>query len=137
MVKTEIITLNSKGNTELIDITNHVQSIVKKSEVLEGNVSVYVVGSTCSITTIEYEQGLKADFKDAMERIAPKNITYEHDNAWHDGNGHSHIRASIIGSSKTFPVLDGEVMLGTWQQIVFIDFDNKKRSRRIVVQVIE
>ena len=101
-----------------------------------GIVTLFVVGSTAAITTIEYEQGLQRDFPSMLERIAPKGIEYEHDNTWHDDNGHAHIRASLIGPSLTIPFINGETSLGTWQQIVFVEMDTRSRKRKIVVQLI-
>ncbi len=134
-VYTDYISLSTRGNTDIKDITSKVESIVKKSKVQNGMVLVFVPGSTASITTIEYEPGLLQDFPALMERIAPKNIEYEHHKRWHDGNGHSHVRASLMGPSLVVPVINGSLALGTWQQIVFVDFDNRPRNRKIIVQV--
>ena len=135
VVFTDYIHLNTQGNTDIKDITSSVGHIVQKSKITNGMVLVFVPGSTASITTIEYEPGLLKDFPALMDRIAPKNIEYEHQKRWHDGNGHSHVRASLMGPSLVVPVIDGRLELGTWQQIVFIDFDNRPRSRKIIVQV--
>lgn len=134
-VYTDYISLSTRGNTDIKDITSKVESIVKKSKVQNGMVLVFVPGSTASITTIEYEPGLLQDFPALMERIAPKNIEYEHHKRWHDGNGHSHVRAALMGPSLVVPVINGSLALGTWQQIVFVDFDNRPRNRKIIVQV--
>ncbi len=134
-VYTDYISLSTQGNTDIKDITSKVESVVKKSKVQNGMVLVFVPGSTASITTIEYEPGLLQDFPALMERIAPKNIEYEHHKRWHDGNGHSHVRASLMGPSLVVPVINGSLALGTWQQIVFVDFDNRSRNRKIIVQV--
>ncbi|MEM2259046.1 MAG: secondary thiamine-phosphate synthase enzyme YjbQ [Candidatus Thermoplasmatota archaeon] len=120
---------------EIVDITSEVQKIVEKSGIKDGIVCIFCPGSTGAITTLEYEDGLIYDLKNAMERIAPKNAYYKHEERWHDGNGHSHIRASIIGASLCIPVEDGELSLGTWQQIVFIECDVRKRERKIIVHV--
>jgi secondary thiamine-phosphate synthase enzyme len=120
----------------MIDITNAVEGTVGKSGLKTGICTVFCTGSTGSITTIEYEDGLLQDFPDAMERLAPTDAVYEHHLRWRDGNGHSHIRASILGPSLTVPFVNGKLTLGTWQQITFIDFDNKPRSRRLEVVLI-
>ena len=135
MVVTKKISLESKGHGEIIDITPEVQKQLAETDLSEGTVTLFITGSTAGITTIEYEPGLLADFKDMWERIAPKDIPYEHDQAWHDGNGHSHCRASLLGASLVIPFSGKSLALGTWQQIVVVDFDNKARSRQIVVQV--
>lgn len=120
----------------MVDITDEVAAHLAESHVSSGLCNVFCPGSTGAITTIEYEEGLLADFPKAMERIAPANAEYEHHLRWGDGNGHSHVRASVIGPSLTVPVVDGKVTLGTWQQIVFIDFDNRPRSREIEVTLV-
>ena len=132
----KFIVLNSKGENDIIDITNNVKKILLESQLKNGIVTLFVVGSTAAITTIEYELGLKRDFPTMLERIAPKGIEYEHDNTWHDGNGHAHVRASLIGPSLTIPFINGQTSLGTWQQIVFIEMDTRSRKRKIVVQLI-
>lgn len=135
-VVTGDITLQSKGDCDIIDITSQVAGHVAESGIDSGVITLFVVGSTAGITTIEYEPNLLADFRSMWERIAPRNIAYQHDRAWGDGNGHSHVRASILGPSLTIPFVNGRLTLGTWQQIVFVDFDNRPRSRRIVVQIL-
>ena len=135
MVVTKKISLESKGHGEIIDITPEVQKQLAETKMNEGTVTLFITGSTAGLTTIEHEPGLLADFKDMWERIAPKDIPYEHDKAWHDGNGHSHCRASLLGASLVVPFSGKSLALGTWQQIVVVDFDNKARSRQIVVQV--
>jgi len=120
----------------MTDITHTVENTVKKSGLKTGICTVFCTGSTGSITTIEYEEGLLQDFPVAMERLAPREAVYEHHLRWRDGNGHSHIRASIIGPSLTVPFVNGKLTLGTWQQITFIDFDNRPRSRRLEVVLI-
>lgn len=130
------ITLNTKGENDYIDITREVERIVKKSGIKNGIVNVFIPGSTGAITTIEYEPGLKKDLAMALERVAPSNIEYEHHKRWGDDNGRSHVRASIIGPSVTLPVRNGEVIHGTWQQIVFLELDTRPRHRRIIVTVI-
>ena len=132
----KFILLNSKGENDIIDITNNVNRILLQSQLKNGLVTLFVVGSTAAITTIEYEQGLQRDFPTMLERIAPKGIEYEHDNTWHDGNGHSHVRASLIGPSLAIPFIEGHLTLGTWQQIVLIEMDTRSRERKIILQVI-
>jgi len=130
------ISLKTAARDEIVDITDKVQEIVSKSKVEHGLVCVFVVGSTAAVTTVEHEPGLVSDMKDAMERLYPKDIDYEHHQRWGDGNGHSHIRASFVGPSLTVPIVEGRLLLGTWQQIVFMEFDNKPRSREVAVQVV-
>lgn len=135
-VKTFEISLSSKGNTDIIDITDDVEERVKKSGIRDGCVIVFVTGSTAGITTVEYEPGLVQDLKELFERIIPSSESYHHDARWGDGNGHSHVRASLLKSGETIPFKDHKLLLGTWQQIVIIDFDNRARKRKIVVQVM-
>jgi len=120
----------------MIDITHAVEETVNKSGLNTGICTVFCTGSTGSITTIEYEDGLLKDFPEAMERLAPIDAVYEHHLRWRDGNGHSHIRASILGPSLTIPFVNGRLTLGTWQQITFVDFDNKPRGRKLEVVLI-
>lgn len=135
-VGTGSISLRTNAKDDIIDITSKVQEIVSRSNVKNGLACVFVVGSTAAVTTVEHEPGLVADMKDAMERLYPKDVVYEHHLRWGDGNGHSHIRASFVGPSLTVPVVGGSLQLGTWQQIVFMEFDNKPRTREITVQVV-
>ncbi len=134
-VKTYEFSVSTKGGTDIIDITAQVQKIVSDSGINEGNALVFVPGSTAGITTIEYEPGLLKDYPEFMEKIIPSNIRYHHDDTWHDGNGHSHVRAALQGASFTVPFTNGGLLLGTWQQIILIDFDNRRRNRRVIVQV--
>lgn len=136
MVVTKIIKLNSQGETDIIEITSKVQSLVKASKINEGIVNVFIKGATGGITTVEYEPGLVSDLKEAFEKWAPREGRYSHNERWHDGNGFSHVRASLLGPSLTVPFSKGELTLGTWQQIIFIDFDNRPRSREIILKVI-
>ena len=136
IVYSDTIALNTKGFGDTVDISASVQKIHEKSGVVNGLVTVFCQGSTGAITTIEFESGVIQDLKKALEKIVPSNIPYEHDKAWGDGNGFSHVRAALMKPSITIPVVDGKMTLGTWQQIVFIDFDNRPRNRKIVVQVI-
>ena len=121
---------------EVRDITEETARAVRSSGIGSGIVTLFVPGATGAITTIEHEPGLIKDLGDALERLAPQGIDYAHNQRWHDGNGHSHIRASLLGPSLTVPFLNGELMLGTWQQIVFLEMDNRQRKRRIVLQIL-
>ena len=130
------IRVSTKARDEILDITGEVQAIVSDSGLKDGLACVFVSGSTAAITTVEHEPGLVLDLQRAMERLYPKGIDYEHHRRWGDGNGHSHVRASFLGPSLTVPVVDGSLQLGTWQQIVFMELDNKPRTREILVQVV-
>lgn len=135
-IVTEKININTRGFTDIIDITDRVRTVVRKHNPEDAQILVYVAGSTASITTVEYEPGLLKDLPEAFERFAPMKGNYYHDETWHDGNGYAHVRASIVGNSQCFPVKQRDIVLGTWQQIVLIDFDNKPRSRSVYVQII-
>lgn len=128
--------VHTVGNTDIKDITRQVQNVVYKHSLQSAVVYVYVAGSTVSITNIEYEPGLLKDLPEALERFAPVEKDYHHDETWHDGNGYAHIRASIVGNSTMVPLIDGALQLGQWQQIVLIDFDNKARTRTVHVQIL-
>ena len=130
------ISIKTSAKDEIVDITSKVAEIVYRSKVRDGLACVFVVGSTAAVTTVEHEPGLVSDMRDAMERLYPRDMDYEHHKRWGDGNGHSHIRASFVGASLTVPVVDGQLQLGTWQQIVFMEFDNKPRTRELSVQVL-
>lgn len=132
----EKFTVHTKGNTGIKDITRQVQNAVYKHNLQNAAVYVYVAGSTVSITNIEYEPGLLKDLPEALEKFAPVDNDYHHDETWHDGNGYAHVRASIIGNNTMVPLIDGALQLGQWQQIVLIDFDNKARTRTVHVQII-
>lgn len=121
---------------EIVDLTEDAAGAVHSSGLSSGIATLFVPGATGALTTIEFEPGLVQDLGEALERIAPKDIEYAHDQMWHDGNGHSHIRASLIGPSLTVPFTEGKLSLGTWQQIVFLEMDNRPRRRRIVVQIL-
>jgi secondary thiamine-phosphate synthase enzyme len=136
MILTKYLSLRTKGELDMIDITNAVSDIVNEANIRSGIVTIFVPGSTGALTTIEYEPGLLEDFQNMLERIIPKNIDYEHEKRWHDHNGHSHVRASLIGPSITIPFKDKRLILGTWQQIVFIELDIHSRSRELVLQII-
>lgn len=135
-VLSETLSFTTGGFNDIIDITNEVSHRITENELTNGIVTLFVPGSTGGFTTIEYESGLVKDFTELMEKIIPSNIAYHHDARWGDGNGFSHVRASLLGPSLTIPFTDGELSLGTWQQIVFVDFDNRSRSRRVVLQFI-
>jgi secondary thiamine-phosphate synthase enzyme len=136
MVTTKNITFQTKGDCDTIDITSQVAKNVEESEVNTGIVTLFIAGSTAGVTTIEYEPRLLSDFKGMWDRVIPQNIPYEHNKTWGDGNGHSHVRASTLGASLTIPFVNKRLTLGTWQQIVFVDFDNRPRSRKIAVQIL-
>ena len=131
----ETIRVNTKGNPDLIDITEKIAKHLKGSQLKKGMVTVFVVGSTAAITTFEYEPGLIQDVSDLYDKLIPRNKHYHHDETWGDANGFSHLRASLQGPSLTVPFEDGELLLGTWQQIVLAEFDNRARERKIIVQI--
>ena len=133
---TTYIAVNSKGNTDIIDITNKVQKQLEDHNLKEGQVTLFVQGSTGGLTTMEFEPNLAKDIKNTFENIAPENIEYAHHMTWGDYNGHSHVRASLLGPSLTVPFKEKRLTLGTWQQIVFIDFDTSSRNRKLVMQII-
>lgn len=134
-VVTDTLTVSTSGDADILDLTPKVRALVAKHGFRHGQALVFVPGSTAAVTTIEYEPGLLEDLPAAFERLAPRGIPYKHEEAWHDGNGHSHVRASLLGPSLTVPFRDGELLVGTWQQIVLVDFDNRPRRREIVVQL--
>jgi len=136
VVQTKKIQLRSKGESDIIDITDQASQAIRESQIENGLVTVFISGSTAAVTTIEYEPGLKDDFPKMLSRVAPENIEYKHDNTWHDGNGHSHVRASLIGPSLTIPIVDGGMSLGTWQQIVVLELDTRPRNRNVILQLI-
>lgn len=136
MVYSGRFTVATQGNDDMRDITGLVEQAILESGVVNGIATVFVVGSTAAITTIEYEPGLAQDMKAALERVAPRDAHYAHEARWHDDNGHSHIRASLLGPSLTVPIVNGHMTLGAWQQIVLIDFDTRPRSRTIHVQIL-
>jgi secondary thiamine-phosphate synthase enzyme len=136
VVETFDFSLKTSGDSDLIDITGEVTKVLRDSGISSGIVTIFVPGSTAGVTTIEYEEGAVRDFQAAIERIAPKGIHYQHDARWGDGNGYSHIRASLLGPSLTVPFSSSKLLLGTWQQIVLIDFDNRPRTRRVLIQVL-
>ena len=134
-ILTEHISFDTRGNTDVIDITPKVDQKLVDSGLKDGSVLIFFSGATGALTTIEYEPGLVRDLSDALERLAPRGLEYEHNLRWGDGNGHSHIRASFLGPSLTVPFANSKLLLGTWQQIIFIDLDNRPRTRKLIVQI--
>jgi secondary thiamine-phosphate synthase enzyme len=136
-VETRSFEVSSKGGDEVLDITRHVREAVAGSGLADGLATVFVAGSTAAITTIEFEPGLVKDFPAMLVRVAPREgVEYEHQTRWHDGNGHSHVKASLVGPSLSVPLVKGDLALGEWQQIVLVEFDVRPRTRNVVVQLI-
>jgi len=133
---TEFIDISTRGNSDVVDITPQIENVILRNNLTEGQVTVFVPGSTAGVTTLECEPGLQQDLPDALDKIAPSGGTYSHDATWGDGNGHAHVRAALIGASLTVPFKEGRMLLGTWQQIVVVDCDNRPRNRSIVVQML-
>ena len=131
------ISVSTRGFNDILDITPQVRQVCASAKVDEGVAHLFVVGSTAALSTIEYEPGAVADLKDALERIAPMDAVYQHNEAWHDGNGYAHLRAALMKPSLSIPIEGGDLLLGTWQQVILIDFDNRPRKRTVVVQVTE
>ncbi len=136
MVKTEEIRFSSKGYCHIVNVTDEVARKVAESGINSGTVTVFTPSATSALTTIEYEPGLLKDIPEFFEKILPSNRSYHHDETWHDGNGFSHMRAALVGPDITVPFNAGKLILGTWQQIVFLDFDNRNRDRKLVVQIV-
>lgn len=136
MIERRSIRINTRGNCDIIDITGQVFKEIDDSVIDSGIVTVFAVGSTAGISTIEYEPGLLSDLKAMWDRLIPVNMDYRHNRAWGDGNGHAHVRSSLVGTSLTVPFTKKIMSLGTWQQIVYLDFDNRPRSREIVLQIM-
>ena len=136
MVVTKKISLQTKGHCDIVDITPQVEQQVAETKINNGIAVMFISGSTAGITTIEFESGLLSDFQSMWERNVPQNIPYNHDRRWGDGNGYSHIRASLLGASLVVPFSDQRLTLGTWQQIVLVDFDNRPRSRQLILQIM-
>jgi secondary thiamine-phosphate synthase enzyme len=134
-VLTERIALSTRGEGQMLDLTGTIAGMVERHGLAAGQALVFVPGATAGVTTIEFEPGLVQDFPALFERIAPRGARYRHDDTWHDGNGHSHVRASLLGPSLAIPVDDGRLVLGTWQQVVVVDFDNRPREREVVIQL--
>jgi secondary thiamine-phosphate synthase enzyme len=135
-IKINHIFLTTHGDTDILDITPQVEDFVRSSKILNGLVTVFCPSSTSGVTTIEYESGVIQDLKKTFNDLVPIDLNYQHDEAWHDGNGYSHVRAALLKTSLVVPLVDSRLMLGTWQQIVYIDFDNRPRKREIIVQII-
>jgi secondary thiamine-phosphate synthase enzyme len=135
-IKTEFIEISTRGHSDIVDITVQVQDLLTRSGLKEGQITVFASGSTAAVTTIEYEPGLLRDIPEILDRIAPEGASYHHDATWGDGNGNSHVRAALIGASLTVPFISGQLLLGTWQQIVLIDCDNRSRQRKVPIQLI-
>jgi secondary thiamine-phosphate synthase enzyme len=136
MIYSETISLKTKGFSDIIDMTHHVVTVIERSGIENGLVTIFCPGSTGAVTTIEYESGVLRDLQKALEKIAPSDIPYEHDKRWGDGNGFSHVRAALMKPGLSIPLVSGRLILGTWQQIIFIDFDNRRRERDVLVHVI-
>ena len=132
---TDSVAVSTRGNSHMIDLTARVQEVVRRHGFREGQALVFVSGSTAGLTTVEFEPGLQKDLPAALERLAPRGITYAHEETWHDDNGHAHVRASLLGPSLAVPFKEGRLLVGTWQQVVLIDFDTRPRRRDVVVQL--
>lgn len=135
-VITSSIQFSSRGDTDVHDITVRVTQVVVQSGLKNGTVTIFCPSSTTALTTIEYEPGVVSDLRRLFDEIIPADATYAHEEAWHDGNGHSHVRAALLGASLTVPFVAQRLTLGTWQQIVFIDFDNRPRRRELILQIM-
>ncbi len=131
----ERISFRSRGETDILDLTDRVAEAIQRAGVSAGNVLLFVPGATAALTTMEFEPGLVSDLRRTLERIAPRDHGYKHNERWGDENGHAHIRATLLGPSLTVPISGGQMILGTWQQIIFIDFDNRARERTVIVQI--
>jgi secondary thiamine-phosphate synthase enzyme len=135
-VITKTLRVKTKGEDDIVNISEQTSKAVENSRIKSGTVTIFISGSTAALTTIEYEPGLLSDFPKMLERIVPKNIDYGHEQMWHDGNGHSHVRASLVGPSLTVPFSNGGLLLGTWQQIVLLELDTRSRERELVLQIV-
>jgi secondary thiamine-phosphate synthase enzyme len=136
MVVTKSFSIKTKGDTDILDITKQVEKALSEAQLKNGILTVFVPGSTAGITTTEYEPGLLQDLPATFEKLIPRDVHYKHDLTWGDGNGYAHVRAALLKSFFTVPFVDGEMILGTWQQIILVDFDNRRREREVVVQII-
>jgi secondary thiamine-phosphate synthase enzyme len=134
-IQTSTLNIPTRGMGDVVDLTTQVSTLLQRSGLADGTATVFVPGSTAGVTTIEFESGVIGDLKQAFERLVPQNIHYAHDARWGDGNGFSHVRASLLGPSLTVPFSAGRLLLGTWQQIILVDFDNRSRDRDVVVQI--
>lgn len=135
-VITASISLSTRGNSDIHDITDQVRQLVTQSKLKNGVATLFCPSSTSALTTIEYEPGCLSDLRRLFDEIIPPNRTYQHDQAWGDGNGHSHVRAALLGASLSVPFVESRLTLGTWQQIIYVDFDNRPRRRELVVQMV-
>jgi secondary thiamine-phosphate synthase enzyme len=135
-VKSEEILIKTTSKTDVIDITSNVLKALSRSGIMNGVAILFIPGSTAALTTIEYENGVINDLKKAIDRLAPRDIDYDHNKRWEDGNGYAHVRAALLGPSLHVPVVDGKLSLGTWQQIVLLDFDNRPRQRQVIIQLL-
>jgi secondary thiamine-phosphate synthase enzyme len=135
-VITQTIFLNTTGNTDVQDITHQLVDLVARNELASGILTVFCPSATSALTTIEYESGAIRDLRRLFEEIIPQHREYAHNERWHDGNGHTHIRAALLGPSLTIPFVDRKLTLGTWQQVVYVDFDVRPRQRQLIVQLI-
>lgn len=133
---TDSIEISTRGHTDIVDVTPQVRDVLFRCGLQEGRLTVFISGSTAGVTTIEYEPGLLKDLPETLDKIAPMGARYHHDDTWGDGNGYAHVRAALIGASFSVPFTQGRMLLGTWQQIVVMDFDNRSRDRKIVVQLM-
>ncbi len=136
MIKTEEIKFDSQGDGDIIDLTGQIAKKIKSCGLSSGTVTVFTPSATSAITTIEYEPGLLQDLPEFFQKIIPSEVSYKHDQTWHDGNGYAHLRAALVGPDITVPFVAGKMTLGTWQQIVFLDFDNRARNRKVIVQIM-
>lgn len=136
MVKTDKIQFNTSGTGDIINLTDEIQNSILKSDISSGTVTIFAPGSTTGLTTIEYEPGLLKDMPQLMEKLVPSDKPYEHDKTWHDGNGFSHLRSALIGPDITIPFASKKLTIGKWQQVVFLEFDNKPRNRTVILQII-
>ena len=136
LIHTAKLVEQTRGHCDIIDITNKVKDEIERQKIRRGLATLFVSGSTASLTTIEYESGVLKDLKELLEKLIPSDRKYHHDDRWGDDNGYSHLRASLLGPSLQVPIDDGRMLLGTWQQIVLLDFDNRPRTREIVVQIM-
>jgi secondary thiamine-phosphate synthase enzyme len=136
MVVTRSIQLSTRGNSDMLDITQQVARAVQESGVISGIVTIFAPSATSGLTTIEYESGALADLKQVFDEVAPEGRDYQHNLRWGDGNGHSHVRAALLGPSLTVPFTQGRLLLGTWQHVTYIDFDNRSRQRELVLQIL-
>ena len=136
MIDTKEITFDTTGNGDIVDLTDDLRRVVKMSSIHSGTITVFVPGSTGALTTVEYEPGLVKDIPELFEKLVPSGREYHHDETWHDGNGFSHLRSALVGPDITIPFVSGELTLGRWQQVVFLEFDNRERSRTVVLQLM-